>query len=232
MRRMLLVCAVVVVGTAALPTDATMGGWVVVTVEQVPDHLAVGTPTRIEFTLRQHGRTLLAGRNPSVRVRPADAGWLTRGARFEAEPVPARPGRYMAMVSSEEPGEVEITIDADFMGQRSMLLPMPVLAAGARAAAPTDVVRGRHLFVGKGCVTCHMMRDDPEVADRIVVAAGPELTTRRPPDYVAAKLGDVRLGRPGVTSDVQMPDLGLDAAERAALVAYVTRPVTSASGSR
>lgn len=234
MRHLIAVAAVALAAAAAIPTTPAMGGWVVTTIEDLPTHLEAGVPTTIEFTLRQHGESLMRGREPSVRIRSADAGWLDRGTTFDAvEAGPAAPGRYRATIVAEEAGAVELRIDADFNRQRITLLPVAVTAPGAAPAPAGHAERGRTLFVAKGCVTCHLVADDDAVAERMVVQAGPALTGRRlATEYVTAKLDDPRMGQAALASQTQMPDLGLDAGEIEALAAWLSSGVSGTVGSR
>ena len=55
----------VVVCTAAF----AFGGWAVVTVEDVPEHLVAGESVPLSFVVRQHGETRLSGLSPSVTLR-------------------------------------------------------------------------------------------------------------------------------------------------------------------
>ncbi len=76
MRRALGVLAMAVLLIAATPT--AFGGWAVVTLQEVPEYLEVGTPTTLSFKIRQHGETLLDDRSPSVTLRKANAPFLSR----------------------------------------------------------------------------------------------------------------------------------------------------------
>jgi len=226
MRRLLTMCAISLVAVAATPA---MGGWVVTSVQDLPEYLVAGAPTTITFAIRQHGATLMRGRAPTVRVRAVEASFFNRGDRFRTTSAePARPGSYSAIITARDTGLVEITIDADFNGQQTVLLPMRVVAPGARPAALAAAERGQHLFIGKGCYTCHVKEDDPEVYVRNRAHVGPDLTGRRfPIEYLTLKLSDPAAGRTARYGDVVMPDLELSPQEIAALTSYINGTTTA-----
>jgi hypothetical protein len=229
MHRASLMFPIALLVLAAAPSS--FGGWTVITIHDLPEYLVAGESTTLAFTIRQHGQELLPGRSPTVTLKDTDAGWFGGKQRFAARA--AGRGVYEATITPEETGEVEITVDADFHGSRSTLLPMRVLAAGGGQAALPVVERGRQLFVAKGCATCHTKRDDPDILARNAVAVGPDLTGRElPVEWLAAKLADPAKDRVRTNEDVEMPNLGLDEREIAALVSYVNGRELQAVGSR
>jgi mono/diheme cytochrome c family protein len=225
MRRVLGVLAAGAVLMAAAP--ATYGGWAVITVEDVPAQLAAGQPTRLAFTILQHGRDPMRGLKPTVTVTPVGA---RRGEQVRAE-AGSKAGQYVATITPRAVGTVRIAIDANWHEARTELLPIPVVARVAQAASADASAVGRQLFVAKGCVTCHAKNDDPLVQGRLVVEVGPELTGRTwPADWLAAKLANPAQTRGGAGGDPIMPDLDLSPTEIAALVAYLNRgPATEVS---
>ena len=217
MRRHMGMTAAVVFAVAMTPVS---GGWVVTTVEDVPEALVVGEPTTLVFTIRQHGSSLLSGREPTVVLQAPGAGWLARRVRVDARDLGM--GRYEATFTPRDTGLAEIVVDADFMRHRIRLLPLPVVARGVEVAPLPPVDRGRHLFVAKGCVSCHIKRDDPVLGERTLQVIGPELSGRRLSEaYLRAKLEDPARNRVVTNQYVQMPDLRLRAPEINALVAYL-----------
>jgi mono/diheme cytochrome c family protein len=210
-------------GALLLPAaPAAFGGWAVITVKDPPEYLRVGEATRLEFTIRQHGRTFMDDRSPNVTLRKAGGGWLSGKQRFAGVRADG-PGAYVATVTPEDTGSVEITVDSDWGSSRVTLLPIPVLARGQEAPAPAaDDLRGRQLFVAEGCVTCHVKNDDPVLASRNSLSVGPELTGRQfPLEWITQKLADPASLRVGTGQQAVMPDLGLSPREIAALASYV-----------
>lgn len=193
---------------------AIAGGWAVTTVEDLPDHVVAGRPVNLEFTVRHRGVSPMTGLEPQVEVRG-------RGGPMRAVAAPAgSAGRYRATFTLPEPGDWTLTIHSGLGKSRLTLLPIAAEAPGVAPAALSDRERGQRLFVAKGCVTCHLHR---AVAGSGTYEVGPELTERPlAPDYLARYLADPSIspsnrGR----GDGAMPDLDLDQAEIAALVAFL-----------
>lgn len=209
---------------------AAFGGWAVITLKDPPEYLRVGEATRLEFTIRQHGRTFMDDRSPSVTLRKAGGGGLSGTQRFAGLRADG-PGRYVAVVTPEDTGSVGITIDSDWGSSRVTLLPIPVLARGQEPPAPApDQVRGRQLFIAAGCVTCHVKNDDAVLAERQSLSVGPELTGRQfPLEWITQKLADPASLRVGTGQQAAMPNLGLSRREIAALASYVNSPGQRAS---
>jgi hypothetical protein len=187
---------------------ASLGGWAVVTVEQLPDYLVAGQPATFNFTVRQHGRTLLSDLRGNVQARSGKTD-ITADARRGTEP-----GLYQATLTLPEPGEWTVSINSGFNGAGTTLLPIVAVRAGAQPATATlsDAERGKRLFVAKGCYTCHLHRD----VNRSSLEVGPELTgTKRSPDVIAQVLAGSRAPA--------MPDLKLQKSEIAALTSFLMR---------
>src|SRR5438477_235021 len=56
-----------VVAAVAISVSAyTFGGWAVVTVDDLPEYLTVGQPTKIAFAVRQHGMSLMSDVHPEI----------------------------------------------------------------------------------------------------------------------------------------------------------------------
>jgi len=208
-------------------TPSPFGGWTVITVRDLPEYFQVGTPTKLQFAIRQHGLTLMNDRSPTVSVKRAGGGLLSREQRFNAVRA-AGAGQYVATVIPEEVGVVEITIDADWYGSDVTLVPMRVVPRREKPAPLAAQDRGRQLFVAAGCVTCHA-KADPELGDREVVPVGPVLTGRQfPAEWLAQKIKDPASLRVGTGQDAAMPQLGLSEQEIAAVVSYVNYQQRSA----
>jgi mono/diheme cytochrome c family protein len=218
MRRIIGVLAAGIVLVAAAPA---VGGWAVISVKDMPDRLVVGQPTRLAFTVLQHGQTPMEGLEPTVTLKRRDAGFLKGRQRVTAVPGSER-GSYVATVTPEEAGELLITIDAEWHEARITLLPVRAYAPNETAAVISVADRGRALFVARGCVTCHDKRDDADVQERHQMSVGPDLTGRGfAADWLTTKLADPARNRVRFSEWAEMPDLDLGESEIAALVAYV-----------
>ncbi len=224
MRRALGVLALGCLLTAATPT--AFGGWAVVTILDVPEYLEAGKPTTIAFKIRQHGRTVLWDRSPSVTMHAADAGFVSRifkRHRVHAEKTSSH-GVYEATITPNEAGEVTLTIDTDLFGWKVRLLPMRVVDAADPPPALSPFDRGRQLFAAKGCVTCHEKIDDPGLAELQTLKVGPYLTGRTfPTDYLVMKIKNPAENRAAGASlnGVVMPQLELGVAAIEALVSFI-----------
>lgn len=200
---------------AVLLPLVTLGGWATVTVEDLPEHLVSGQPATLNFTVRQHGIRLLDDLKP--RIEASRAG----GASVRADAAPAgSSGRYAAKFTLPSPGDWTITIQSGWGASQVTLEPIPAIAPGGREPAPLAVaVRGRQLFVAKGCVTCHVYRG---VSDHSL-EVGPDLTDRRfSTTYLARFLADP-MGTLGDrrTTKAEMPNLNLSSSEIASLSAFL-----------
>src|SRR5574341_1863474 len=215
------------------PLPIAFGGWAVITVHDLPEYLEAGKPTTLEFTVRQHGRTPMNDRSPTVTLRRAGAGWFAKGTTCPAARAQGE-GVYVATVTAADTGMVELTIDSDWGSSRVTLLPMPVVAPGRQPAPLADADRGRALFLAQGCVTCHVKNDDPRLAEQKSLNVGPELTGRQfPIEWITRKLADPASLRVGTGQSAVMPNLGLSQREIAALASYVNYRQQAASvGSR
>jgi mono/diheme cytochrome c family protein len=226
--RTIVIAGAALLLSGALPT--TMGGWAVITVKELPDHIEAGRATSIEFTVRQHGQTLLNGLSPRVVARRKGAGWFSSPARVRGRSN-GQEGGYVAQLTLADTGEVSVTIDADWHSAETTLLPIRVVAPGHTPGPQAPAALGQQLFVAKGCVTCHLKADDPGLRDRLTVRVGPDLSgTRLTAAYVAGKLANPALNRVRSNAYVEMPDLGLTSAEIAALVTYLTKGTVQAAG--
>ncbi len=206
---------------------AAWGGWAVISVANLPDHFEAGSPYRIEYTVRQHGVTLLGGLTGAVLMRAEAAGSVAPlETRAQAG---ATTGRYVATITVPDADRVTLIIKSGFSGGGwgdLTLLSIPVVRAGQARPVPTPAERGRQLFVAKGCGTCHVNGDVPEFASmNRVMGIAPELTGRRlEAAYVRQRLTNPS-SLPAIgNSPVRMPDLGLTPAEVEALVGLVSGP--------
>jgi len=212
-RRLLPLFAVALSAVAASAFTFGRGGWAVITVEDLPEHLVAGKPVELSFLVRQHGVTLMSGLRPTV---------FAKSGKTEVH-VSANPGKksggYSATLAVPTTGDWTITIASGFLNNNLTLA--PVAAIGANAAAPRVIAaadRGKQLFIAKGCTTCHV-HGAVEGSGR--VNAGPELTPKRyQAEYLAKLLDDPSIAKtPGQMNT--MPKLELKATEVAAIAAFI-----------
>lgn len=192
-----------------VPLLAVFGGWASITLDDVPDYAVARQPLELTFTVRQHGFSPMSDLAPRVEA----AGGTLRAVAAATRDGDGT-GRYRASLTLPEAGEWTVTIQSGFGNSRVTLLPLRVIAAGATPpAAPTAAERGRRLFAGKGCVTCHVHADVPGSG---TVAVGPDLTGRR----LASEYLSQFLANPAIRTQ-KMPNLGLRQPEIAALTAFL-----------
>ena len=198
-----------------------MGGWAVVSIQELPEYFVAGRPYTIEFKVRQHGRDLLSNLEPQLIVRSGGGGGGSNEQRIAAKA--SAPGTYAATFTAPASGPLTLTIKSGFGASNLQLYPAPVIAAGARAPSTSAVDRGRALFVAKGCNACHSNSDLVNRPDNQQIKVGPELGGRRlARDYVLQKMAKPK-------SEI-MPALGLSEAEMNAIASFLTAPGTAATG--
>jgi hypothetical protein len=189
----------------------TLGGWAVITVEDLPDSAVAGQPLDLAFKVRQHGMGIMTDLRPVVEARSG-------GERVRSGARAGRNGLYEAALTLPESGEWSITIHSGFNDNRVTLLPMTATGSHNRTApAITQSERGRRLFVAKGCLRCHVHAAVEGSGD---VGTAPVLTDiQLPAEYLARALADPAI-IPRRSSEA-MPDLDLKSEEIAALVAFL-----------
>lgn len=192
---------------------ASYGGWAVVSFENPPEHIIVGQPIGLTFTVRQHGVTPLAGLNPRIEAR---SGWrVVHGSAWSAP----KPGAYRARITVPGPGQWQIIVQSGFGRSRGQLLAMRAVDSGSKVAKLDDAERGRFVFAAKGCVTCHVHRAVDITGE--LASHGPDLSDRRfPSDYLARFLANPAI-KPQTSGSARMPNLELGPREITALVAFI-----------
>ena len=170
----------------ALSTIAAsrMGGWAVVSVENVPEYVVAGKPLVLSFVVRQHGHNELEGLRPAIVAKSGRR--VVEGRAWESQTA----GSYRASVTVPQPGEWEITIESGFGSSKGRLAPLRAIDSTQQVpAALAAADRGRQLFAAKGCVSCHVhsaVAIEPFMKD-----VAPELSDRRfAVDYLAKFLAD------------------------------------------
>lgn len=212
---------------ALLAGFVAMGGWAVVTVQDLPEYFVAGQQYTIEFQVRQHGRHLLGDLEPELIVSGSAPrfGGLFGGANAQRIRAAARgaAGTYAATFTAPATGRVYLTIKSGFGASNLRLYPAPVVAASTTLPAMAQADRGRVLFVAKGCNACHTNSDLTERPDNQQIKAGPELGGRRlAREFVIQKVKN--------PSSENMPNLGLSDAEAAAIAAFLAGERTASSG--
>jgi mono/diheme cytochrome c family protein len=213
MRRATVRLTVLGAGIALATIGAVrLGGWAVITVDDLPDYAEAGRPVTISYVVRQHGFTLLSDLASTVEARSGSAV-LHASAKSMGS------GHYSAQLVLPSAGDWNITIRSGFGRSDVTLLPLDVVAPKAtpgRVLASAE--RGKRLFVAKGCLTCHVHQ---EVTGSGVVAVGPELTGKRfAPQYLAMFLTDPSI-KPPAANGQRMPKLDLRAPEIASLTSFI-----------
>jgi hypothetical protein len=185
------------------------GGWVVITVTDIPDAVPVGQPVTLTYAVRQHGSHLLGGLTGRVEARSGP-----RVIRLATLPASER-GHYTATLTLPSVGDWTVDIASGFGGQYDAArITLQAVDQGRPAPALSDAEGGRRLFAAKGCITCHVH----ERVDGRSIAAGPALTARKyEPEYLTRFLAHPSSAR----ADGEMPDLKLDAREIGRLVAFI-----------
>jgi hypothetical protein len=200
---------------AATLMTATIGagGWAVVTIDDLPARIEAARPLTLAFTVRQHGMTLLDGLKASIE---ATSGGLNVSApAAAAQP----PGHYAATIVLPRPGEWVVTIRSGFGDSRLTLLPVTVVAAGAPAPVLARADLGRHLFVAKGCVTCH--QNDVDSSNRSLRLAPLLIPDKYQDSFLSRILANPAAALPPRAGFPQMPNLNLQPGEISALVAFI-----------
>ncbi len=213
---------------AALTLGArgALGGWAVVTVENPPPVLEAGGTYQVHFMVRQHGAEPISGLEPRVRFAES-------GERFAATPG-GKAGRYTATIKVPQAQRLTLVIESGFGRGRLAeltLLPVAVVRRGETPAPMAAAERGRHLFVAKGCGTCHVNGDIRELArDNQSLDVGPALTGRvLEANYVRQRITNPRSLPPIGDRPTRMPDLELAEPEVTALVAMLSSPRVAAT---
>jgi hypothetical protein len=191
----------------ALPTLAmTGGGWSVLTVDELPEHLVAGRATEIAFVVRGHGTRPVSKLSPAIEA-------VSGSERVRAAALPgSRDGHYVAKLIVPAAGAWSLTLRSGFGHESVPVDPIQAVDANAPAPRPLPAAEfGRRLFAAKGCVSCH-----------VNIEVGPKLNGKRyDAAWLARFLDDPQGVRPAAAGKPQMPTLGLDAKEIAALVAFV-----------
>lgn len=119
---------VLLIGLVALLSPAAgalAGGWVVVTLEALPERIKAGELLELSFMVRQHGWVPTHDVSPVLTVTNTDTG---RQIRAEATPA-SKIGQFIVAVNFPEAGAWEWSISAEPFMQTTTFAPLDVLAA-------------------------------------------------------------------------------------------------------
>ncbi len=94
------------------------GGWATITPDPLPEQISVGAKVLLNFLIKQHGVTPLAGLKPTVVLtQGSDAPTRISAGEGKAK------GWYTATLSFAKPGDWHITIESGF-GKSATTLPV------------------------------------------------------------------------------------------------------------
>ena len=127
-RNTALVVLLVFVLSLVVVSAASAGGWVVITLDQLPGDMVVNVPVTVGMLARQHGSTPWEVESLRVEARHAETG---ETLSFDAKP-DQTPGHYQAELLFPEPGVWEWGVSA---GMMPALQPMPALRVSGSAGA-------------------------------------------------------------------------------------------------
>jgi mono/diheme cytochrome c family protein len=192
------------------------GGWAVVTVQDLPDHVTVGTPVTLRYVVRQHGVTLLSGLAGEIEAR---SGFQVVRAAAAAGP---KKGFYAATLTLPAGGWWTVEIDSGFMVKAGTTrITLAAIAPGSTPPVLSEASRGRVLFAAKGCATCHTHPDVAPLESRLTLN-GPRLGAKKyQPDFLKTFLANPSATRLS-SEEWRMPNLELREAEIGSLVAFLT----------
>jgi mono/diheme cytochrome c family protein len=196
----------------AVPLGA--GGWVVITVHDLPHYVVAGAPVTFWYSVRQHGRVLLGGLDGRLEV--SDGTQV-----IHAPAIDVGRGRYAATFTAPSPGSWTVDVVSGFDGSFSRSrTPLAVIDSATPPPAVSEIERGRRLFAGKGCITCHA---HAAVGGSSMSSGAPELTAKRyQPDHFKRLLENPPQPQPRQPyAWWPMPKLELRDTEIASLVAFI-----------
>ena len=132
--KLLLTAVVLLITVMALPAQVFAGGWVVITLDQLPTQIIAGQPYKLGMMARQHGQTPWIVPELHIEAKQPDTG---QTATFLAKP-DHQPGHYTVELVFSEPGRWEWGIQS---GLFPTLQPMPAIEVSGNASASTPALR-------------------------------------------------------------------------------------------
>ena len=209
---------------AATAGAYTLGGWAVVTIDDLPTQFTVGKPTTFTFVIRQHGVSLMNDVKPTLEAR---TGSMVGGTTVNVAATRTNAdGQYTASLTVPKAGEWRLTVNSGLGNSHITLYPIQAVEAGKTVTALTLAERGKHLYAAKGCTTCHVNKD---VEGGLQLDVGPDLTGKTyDPAYLALWLANPKI-KPPTKAGNEMPNLGLSKTEIASLTAFITNGKTASA---
>lgn len=125
----LLVGILLMLGLFGSVGSARAGGWATVTLSELPKEVVAERPFTIEFSVRQHGQTLLAGLSPTVTAVHEASGERVTVTAVDAN----EEGFYTADLTLPQAGRWIWEIAAF-----TAVYPMPPLTVGQAAAVTSE----------------------------------------------------------------------------------------------
>lgn len=126
-----LMALIALLAALALTAPARAGGWVVITLDSLPENIIAGEPYAIGMVARQHGKTTWEADSLQIQAEHVETGKLVA---FSALPE-GEPGHYVAELVFPVAGEWEWGISA---GMFPAAQPMPALNVAADKAAANN----------------------------------------------------------------------------------------------
>jgi hypothetical protein len=210
--RMSLLARLIGAAACAALVTATLdaGGWAVVTVVGTPETVTVAEPVTVTYAVRQHGQHLLNGLQGRIVARFGDT------AIHAATTALPEDGHYAATLKLPRAGTWTLDIESGFHGSTGRTV-LVATEPGSKVSALSPDQRGQRLFVSKGCARCHLES----------WSSAPKIN---PNGYETGFLTRFLTNPPKPKGDEwRMPNLGLNGAEVAALVAFINTSRTSAN---
>ena len=112
------------------------GGWVVITLDSLPEGIQAGRPVEISFMVRQHGKDPTHDVSPILTATNNATGEEIRIAAEKA----LETGRFVVTANFPNTGTWEWSISAEPFEQRATLAPLTIL--GPEQAAASEKVVG------------------------------------------------------------------------------------------
>lgn len=148
------------------PIPLFAGGWAVVTIDELPQHLRAGETTMLGFTVRQHGQHPVNLENVILRATDPTSGETLTFIAHQTGDI----GHYEVEVMLPNPGLWAWEIQPDWFPVMTMA-PMTVLAAGSVGNATPVYVNGfaslwPWLLTGVGALLLSSAALSPRFANR------------------------------------------------------------------